>query len=190
MSAVHYDNARSGNALCGLSREHGMGRLSTRPNEVTCDRCLRGVPASAKCEDCGERGWTGEYAYIAEPRSDDANMRLCDECGEYAEQEPMPVQMRRVNPSRHELPIGEPVRLRRFSYTGKPGGTRLSDGSLCGQGEPPFKGDARVRVTKSWHDYEIGMRYHGSPFSTDLRAFMRRWSKPGTAVYFGESDIQ
>lgn len=41
---VHWDNAHSGNALCGLSREHGMGRLSTRPEDVTCDRCIPGLP--------------------------------------------------------------------------------------------------------------------------------------------------
>lgn len=45
---IHYNVGHSGNALCGLSREHGATNLYSDWLRVTCERCLRGAPSDVR----------------------------------------------------------------------------------------------------------------------------------------------
>lgn len=84
--------------------------------------------------------------------------------------------------------VGDTARLKRFTYTKPGGGTGLSWGQAI-LNEEPFVGDATVRVTDAWKDYETGWRYHGTPVSKDLIAFMRKHARRGSKVHFDEFEI-
>lgn len=86
---------------------------------------------------------------------------------------------------KHIPEIGDTITLKKFAFTNKSGGTGMSDREF---GEK-FSGDAVVYVTKAWHDYETGWRYHGNPISVELCEYMKRNAKRFSPVYFGQFDI-
>lgn len=83
--------------------------------------------------------------------------------------------------------VGDQVALKKFAFTNKAGGTGMSDWKF----DEKFTGPAVVVVTKAWHDYETGWRYHGKPVDSSalLREYLKRNARNGS-VYFSEFDLE
>ena len=58
--------------------------------------------------------------------------------------------------------------LKSFSFVNKAGGTGMSNWDF----DPKFSGEALVKITKSWSDYECGQRFHGEAISPDLIQYL------------------
>jgi hypothetical protein len=87
--------------------------------------------------------------------------------------------------------VGDAAKLpKEFSFTNTAGGTGTANSSWSSFSEN-FTGDATVKVTKTWGDYEIGRRYIGEAVSADLVKFLEEFaSATDKRVFFSEFDLE
>lgn len=62
--------------------------------------------------------------------------------------------------------IGDAVTVKSFAYVRKGGGTGMSSKTWK---HDEYFGPATFYITKAWHDYETGWRYHGVPHPNDKK---------------------
>lgn len=86
-----------------------------------------------------------------------------------------------------ELNVGEIVTVKRFSFTNTAGGTGMSNWKW----DPPFAGEAKVKVLQRWDDYEIGERAICKAVSPDLKKYLKlNASRNDQRVFIGEFDLE
>lgn len=84
------------------------------------------------------------------------------------------------------MKIGQIVTVSSFAFHNTAGGTGLSDWKH----DPPFAGEAKVRITKVWHDYECGWRAIGTAASPDLKAYLKlNANRKDQRVFIGEFEV-
>lgn len=84
------------------------------------------------------------------------------------------------------LPVGKIVKVSRFAFTNKSGGTGMSNWDY----DEKFVGEAEVEITKSWQDYETGERAWSRPITPALVEYMKRNAKPDDQrVFVGQFDL-
>jgi len=74
--------------------------------------------------------------------------------------------------------VGQKLKINKFSFNNKAGGTAMSDGFI---GDEKFDKPIEVIVVKSWHDYETGNRGWAMPIpgQPELEAYLERNAKRG-----------
>jgi len=75
----------------------------------------------------------------------------------------------------NSIEVGNIVTIKRFEFTNKSGGTGMSD---CEYNEKYVK-PVKVKVIKSWHDYECGYRGHAVSEDAELLKYLKRNAKRG-----------
>jgi len=83
--------------------------------------------------------------------------------------------------------VGEIITVTTFAFTNKAGGTGLSNWKWDEKFEKPIK----VKVIKSFHDYETGQRMWAVPVpeETELLAYLDRNAKKGLPIVQHEPDF-
>ena len=90
--------------------------------------------------------------------------------------------------------VGDKITFKSFAYTGKEGGTGLSDYSFL-ESEPTFTEIASGTIIKAWNDYETGERYWVVPDEKNvtllefLNNVAKKNKKNGYILYVGEFDL-
>lgn len=86
-----------------------------------------------------------------------------------------------------KLNLGRVIKVKKFSYTNKYGGTGLSNwtSKIPGiQEDELFTRPIKVTIVKMWNDYECGIRMWAMPDNSDkeLIEFLERNAKKGTPI--------
>lgn len=71
------------------------------------------------------------------------------------------------------IKVGDIIKLNKFCFVNKAGGTGLSDW----QWNEQFSGVAEVKVTKMWYDYETGWKGWAEPINSELKEYLQRNAK-------------
>jgi hypothetical protein len=85
--------------------------------------------------------------------------------------------------------VGQVVYVKEFAFVNKSGGTGMSQG-FEEFGDPTFRGNARVRVTKEWEDYECGQRGWAVAMGEDVKQYLKDNANPkDQRIFISEFDV-